>query len=492
MMVRPTRLTAGPSHSYGFTLVELLVVVFIVLLVSAATLPTVIPALAHRQLGEAARLIQASLAGARDAAIHDNAPRGLRLLPDPGFSTAIGPNGQPTLARLADGSLDPLQILAANRFVPIETAPEYSEGKISITASGPLQAGFTTLPRYPGPSYPVLPGPAPYPMNQVVMVNAEPVDNTTGLPNVPTAWFWNIRVGDKIRINNAGHEYTVVGPMTIGPAEGNVEQFVNDGPAGQTPRWRKRYNIPGNPVVIPAEYLLLVNGVDDDGDGFVDEGWDGINNDPADNAFTDELGEWETEQWLGSKANEGGGVESQNLPYTIRRRPVPASNTREVALPANVVVDLTTWGTTLERSRLPVNRYTGAVDILLNADGSVVPTTLYSSPSSFGLASSFYHIWLAERTDVFPPLDWATHPSLNGLFQLPMLADTPNRTVPAGPTYNALRATNPDLGELKGERRLVTINTRTGQVLVNAIEAFDTGNVNYPFLAPQQGVRGEF
>ena len=32
-------------------------------------------------------------------------------------------------------------------------------------------------------------------------------------PNSPTSWFWNIRVGDKIQINNAGPWYTVVGPM---------------------------------------------------------------------------------------------------------------------------------------------------------------------------------------------------------------------------------------------------------------------------------------
>jgi hypothetical protein len=56
-----------------------------------------------------------------------------------------------------------------------------------------------------------------------------------------------------------------------------------------------------------------------------------------------------------------------------------------------VVIDLTTWGSTLERSRLPAgafNPFTGYVDILINPDGTVVSTTLYSSPSTFGMSAA--------------------------------------------------------------------------------------------------------
>src|SRR4051794_36455703 len=61
----------------GFTLVELMVVILIILLVGAALLPTIIPALTHRQVTEAGRILQGGLVQARAAATKYNAPRGL-------------------------------------------------------------------------------------------------------------------------------------------------------------------------------------------------------------------------------------------------------------------------------------------------------------------------------------------------------------------------------------------------------------------------------
>ena len=483
----------------GFTLIELLVVMLIILLVSAVTLPAIISAISHRQVSEAARILQGALVGARDSAIHNNAPSGIRLLPDPTIN-GINTNASSTLY----GMLDPSLPLAMSRMIPLESAPDYDEGLISIIQDLVSPPGFA--PAYPYPSA----------LNLVtgqtistLMVEECPVDTTTFIPNEPTSWFWNIRIGDKIRIGNSGPYYTVIGPM----AQPNPELFVNDGPAGTSPQLSRSYN--GSPA-IPVEYLFLVNGLDDDNDGYVDNGWDGVdnnlngyidyNNDPA---------EWtEVEKWAGSLSSILAPVnpivtslpQPPNLPtqgilnqtYTITRRPIPTSNARETALPSNVVIDLTTWATTHERSRFPlptsllptngaaqptsqvVNPYSGSVDIVVNPDGSVVPTTVYSSPSSFGINGAFLHFWLAERSDVTAPAT-GTY-STN--WTLPL---------PAGIAPNNF-ATG---AQLRGEYSLVTVYSRTGQILVNAPPRFDipnpqTGayNLNVPFVDAQQGVRG--
>ena len=112
--------------------------------------------------------------------------------------------------------------------------------------------------------------------------------------------------------------------------------------------------------------------------GYVDEGFDGVDNNG--DGVIDDLGEWEVETW-GSAAIESSTV---NHPYTLARRPVPSSGTSDVALPSGVVIDLSTWGTTRERSRLPVNALSGAVEILLTPRGDVVPTTIYSVADEHG------------------------------------------------------------------------------------------------------------
>ena len=92
-----------------------------------------------------------------------------------------------------------------------------------------------------------------------------------------------------------------------------------------------------------VEYLLLVNGRDDDSNGYVDDGWDGIDNnlpyEIANNLpqLTDDQLEWEHETWLGALVNPPvlplpfssplstppvliTGILNQS--YTITRRPV--------------------------------------------------------------------------------------------------------------------------------------------------------------------------
>jgi len=471
---RPAGIRCHAARRKGFTLIELLVVITIILIVSAVALPTVLPALSHRQVSEAARILQAVLAGARDAAIRDNAPSGIRLLPDPTFS---GLN--------ASGVLDNRFPLAYNRIIPIETAPEYTEGLV-IPWTGALPASVTAL-SYPGPGAGTIT--APTYANTTALMLVEAVLNATGAPNPPTSWFWNIRVGDKVQLNNAGPWYTVIGPMSNAPAAGNAELFVNVGAPGAP-----------SPLVVGnsnPEFLFLVNGNDDNKNGWVDEGWDGVDNDGINGI--DDVGEWvEIETWLGPVAASSG-----QIPYTIRRRPAPTINAREVSLPSNVVIDATSWGLTNERTRVPTaafNQFSGLIDVLLNPDGTVVATTLYSSPSSLGLAGSFFHFWLAERSDVYAiPVDGNNNPQFLMTFlgttgygfylPMPLGSNLPSSSNGTN-SYDMLVASNPTLPVLKGERRIVTLFTRTGQVTTNDNPTFNVFNVNQPFVEAQQGVSG--
>jgi prepilin-type N-terminal cleavage/methylation domain-containing protein len=413
----------------GVTLLELLTVIVIVLIVAVLVGP-----LFHRSswaINEAARLVQGQLVGARDAAIHKNAPCGVRLARDPSAP----------VRRLANGQVDPNSLLYADRLIPLESAPDYSEGMISIDDNA-VAPKFP--PPYPGSKTEVYP--FPY---KVLMVEESPINLYTGLPNSPTSWFWNVRIGDRLRFSDVEPLYTVVGPMTTY----SPELFVNCGtpgvdfPGSKSPL-KRFYNGKWTEV----EFLFLVNGRDDNRDGYIDNGFDGIDNNM--DGVIDDLGEWEVESWDEVRRR----VPTVNVPYTIIRRPVPAQAGRVVALPSDAVIDLTSWSTSAERSRLPVNPYTGDADLLLTPTGQLVPTTIYSSPSSFRMSDSLLHIWIADRGDLYEPIATAWP-------QLPL---------PQGLA--------PDLvgRSLKGDIAIVTLNARTGQLSTTTPSRFDAANVGTP------------
>ena len=103
----------------GFTLIELLVVILIILLVSAVALPVVLPAHRHRQVSEAARILQATLAGRGIRRCKSGTPSGIRLLPDPAF---------PLIYTAPTARSTPPSRWPPTASFPIEAAPEYTEG----------------------------------------------------------------------------------------------------------------------------------------------------------------------------------------------------------------------------------------------------------------------------------------------------------------------------------------------------------------------------
>ena len=140
-----------------------------------------------------------------------------------------------------------------------------------------------------------------------------------------------------------------------------------------------------------------------------------------------------------------------------------------------------------------INPFTGYVDILLYPNGSVVPTTIYSTPSSFGMSGAFFHFWLAERSDVVAI-------QLDQRQAVPLVTSQPVY-LPVGNIKQQLISTStPYTGpSLQGEYRIVTLFTRTGQITTNDNVQFDNPvnpangtiyNPGFPFLATEQGTKG--
>lgn len=368
----------------GFTLIELLVVMGIaaILLVSVGMAATT---WSTGKTQRAASIVQSVLTYTRDMAAAKAAadaqvlpdlaavkwPIGLRLVPDP---------ARP-LARLADGTIDRSQALTFTRIVPLNAPPPYSNGYGSVDPAGLPQAFLDQLARDGMVSI----------YRRLILEEAK--TGPDGLRAEPTTWWWNVRVGDEIKWGGVG--YTVTGPMAISGAD-NPEGFVNYGLPGKS-------TSPLDRGAGPVEWLCLTNRRDDDGDGFVDDGWDGLDNDL--DGLVDEDDEWEAETWVTPTAF----YDSAN--YRILRRPI-ATAVGAVELPASVVIDATGWtvaGLTPTRadlrlrSQVPVNLYTGAVDLVFDAAGRCEAPTLYGRPSAGTFGRPWIHLWLADRGDVVAP-----------------------------------------------------------------------------------------
>jgi hypothetical protein len=337
------------------------------------------------------------------------------------------------------------------------------------------------------------------------------------IPNSPTSWFWNVRVGDRLQIGASGPIYTIAGPDLTGRRPNpnlnglaNPERYVNWGPPTGFSSVPSNLDLNGDGFP-DQEFLILLNGRDDDGDGYVDEAFDGIDNDgdglvdpgfngidDNGNGIVDEPQEMFIHMVGGSVTyvtGQGLGVlnefEQESAPFglpafqpavardsapTILRRPLPSPKARELSLPTGVLIDMTSaspfdpidiW----ERSRLPVDWNTGYVDIMINPNGQITASTYGGQSRGLSADVPFLHFWITDAEDVLEP-DYTrmyssrtppapAPPPIQPILPLPEGTRLPNGEVARGE------------GTLKGHRRLVSVNTRTGQITTSTPTTFD-------------------
>ena len=358
----------------------------------------------------------------------------------------------------------------------------------------------------------------------------------------------SVGVQNNINFVVAGPIAPFVAGSGYNPYTYNPERFINMGnPDVMTGYQLPTYYLANTLTYYPSEILFVVNegnrifnGVDDNGDGFPDPAYDGMDNDG--NGYIDDPCEVfyalnngslvdpqalvtqliqsgasasaiietlrTTFEWDPAVLSSGSG-NTISQEYTIKRRMVPSANSAEVGLPADVVIDATTalGGyvdsstnpplfvpqlappnvnysnssniTMSERSRLPIDPYTRYVDIIFQPDGQVV-TSAASSVTSAPFQVPFYHLWLTDRGDVFPPTDLT---KAAGKLSSPRLPLSQGNVL----QNQHMNASNEEWA-LKNERRLITIQTRTGRITSQSLEMFDATDASVPYQDAQKGI----
>lgn len=312
----------------GFTLIEQLVVIAIISMTFVLGV-VVFGVTRSQRLRTAASMVDSAIEQARDRAM-----------------LAAKTDARSEYAGRHVGGLTGVRI-TRDRLIPLYAGSTYAEGKVSVRSDWP--EGFTP------------------PYRRLVLEEAK--FDAAGKRNNPTSWYYNVRLGDAVRVS--GHDYIVCGPMEAANAEG----YVTIGAPGSLSPLDRGYG--------PVEFLYLVDAVDDNLDGIIDSGWNGLNDDL--DGYTDEDDEWEVERWQGLAA---AGLES--VPYSIMRRPSPMSNGAK-QLPAGVVVDFagsTFWGKSA----------TDSIDVAIDQYGMARPLSPYALAQT-PLAAAAVSLRLCELAD---------------------------------------------------------------------------------------------
>ncbi len=195
--------TRLPRHApRGITLLELLIVLTILLMVTAAAIPLMAPALENRQMREGSRMLSTYLSAARARAVQIGRPVGVILQRF---------NGQPFAFQMAQVEIPP----------PYAGDTFDSYMNLGITGSNPGNPNGPMTLMYFNQTY-----------NQPTATLA--ARWYTAVANTGTFNHRLVRIGDEVQFNGQGYTYTIFGPDANGdgllddPPDDNSNGVVDD------------------------------------------------------------------------------------------------------------------------------------------------------------------------------------------------------------------------------------------------------------------------
>lgn len=282
----------------GVTLVELLVVIALLMMITAVTVPAVAPAIRQRKQREAARLVSSYIASARSRAMETGRPVAVVIERfNPGLSSSTLATAQQAAANQAalTANLQPFSLYLSTAESPLPYSGDFVASTIDVVATPnpnpPPQWPWSASSTPPYASNPLYP-------SQVAMVLRGPAaDNWQAQ---------RIRIGDGIRFNYQGPIYYFDG------ANMNTNGLITLA----TPYVAPTYTL-ASPDTSPPQFWTA---------GLM----------PDSNAANGGLGVWTI-----TSPNFVGGA---GVPYQIFRQPITTAAVAPQQLPEGVVIDIEASG----------------------------------------------------------------------------------------------------------------------------------------------------